>query len=643
MSSSTQFGVLTTLDGVTPVAGNIGLTSSDSSITITPGVGTIDLMAVGGGGGGITTIDGDVSSVTGSTITLTGGSSGGLFTGDGSATMTMSFTELNLPDTTSSSMGVININSTPVFHCYPGISSNNLFVGNGAGNFSTGSADNISIGHGTGASLTSGSVNVFVGNTAGTALRDGAENVAVGHVALVKATSANQIVAIGCNAADNLLTGIYNTAIGFDSGGNWAGSESYNICIHSTGVIGDMNTLRIGLGGDIGGGDITTSYIGGIFGNTPSGTAQVCYVDTNGLMSSSATVAASVTIDGDVSSVTGSTITLTGGTSGAVFTGNGSTTMTESFNFLDVPDTALTGSTITSGYISFDGTVTIHNFASTDNENIFCGGFAGSPHATSGVALYNSGFGSTTLTSLTTGTNNSCGGYSSGLDIDSGNFNTSWGSGSLGTLNSTNDNCAFGYNSLANLVNGHACIAIGSGAGSGYTSNESANICIGAVGVAGDGATLRLGTSLSSSYISGIFGNTPSGTAQVVYVDTNGLMTSSAASPGGIKTWTDVTGTSQAIAANGGYAADHASTPVSFSLPSTAAIGSLITITGKATGGWTITQASGQKINFGSSSTTLGATGTLSSTLQFDSVQLVCITANTIWNVISSVGNLTVV
>lgn len=100
----------------------------------------------------------------------------------------------------------------------------------------------------------------------------------------------------------------------------------------------------------------------------------------------------------------------------------------------------------------------------------------------------------------------------------------------------------------------------------------------------------------------------------------------------------------QTAAVNNGYIANKASTLV-LALPATAAIGDRIRVTGINTAlGWQIIQAAGQQIFFGTSSTTLGATGTLTSSATRDSVEIVCVVAgaSTVYNVISSVGNLTV-
>ena len=74
-------------------------------------------------------------------------------------------------------------------------------------------------------------------------------------------------------------------------------------------------------------------------------------------------------------------------------------------------------------------------------------------------------------------------------------------------------------------------------------------------------------------------------------------------------------------------------TLVTFTLPATSAIGDLISIIGKGAGGWKIAQTAGQQIFISPNNTTLGVTGSLSSSFQYDSLNLICITANTVWSV----------
>jgi hypothetical protein len=107
--------------------------------------------------------------------------------------------------------------------------------------------------------------------------------------------------------------------------------------------------------------------------------------------------------------------------------------------------------------------------------------------------------------------------------------------------------------------------------------------------------------------------------------------------------WVDETGSSVTMATNTGYTSDDGATLVTFTLPTTSAIGDFVEINGKGSGLWKIAQASGQQINLGSSATTSGSGGSLSSTNQYDCIRLRCLTANTIWGCISVVGNITVV
>jgi len=97
--------------------------------------------------------------------------------------------------------------------------------------------------------------------------------------------------------------------------------------------------------------------------------------------------------------------------------------------------------------------------------------------------------------------------------------------------------------------------------------------------------------------------------------------------------------TSQTAAVNNGYVST-ASTLSTITLPSSVAFGSVFEVTGLGTGGWKIVYNSGQYINFGNITTTT-TSGSLASSSTFDSVRLVCVSANTVFNVVSSIGNIT--
>lgn len=111
----------------------------------------------------------------------------------------------------------------------------------------------------------------------------------------------------------------------------------------------------------------------------------------------------------------------------------------------------------------------------------------------------------------------------------------------------------------------------------------------------------------------------------------------------GANPWVDQTTASVTMATNTGYTSDAGASLVTFTLPTTASIGDWVEINGKGSGGWVIAQAAGQSIHYGNLTTTVGVGGSLASSNQFDCVRLRCLTANTIWTVVSTIGNLTVV
>lgn len=124
---------------------------------------------------------------------------------------------------------------------------------------------------------------------------------------------------------------------------------------------------------------------------------------------------------------------------------------------------------------------------------------------------------------------------------------------------------------------------------------------------------------------------------------TNGAGSITINSAGGGLTWSVVTGTTQAAAVNNGYIANNAG-QVTVTLPSTSAAGDVVAVQGmnNATG-WKIAQNAGNQIFFGTASTTAGTGGSLTSTATYDTVTLLCITANANWVVRTSIGNITVV
>lgn len=79
-----------------------------------------------------------------------------------------------------------------------------------------------------------------------------------------------------------------------------------------------------------------------------------------------------------------------------------------------------------------------------------------------------------------------------------------------------------------------------------------------------------------------------------------------------------------------------------FLLPAAANIGDMFVVTGLSSL-FQIQQNAGQSIMLGSQTSSVGVGGSVSSTMVSDSVTIVCVTANTVFKIIDSIGNLTVV
>lgn len=104
--------------------------------------------------------------------------------------------------------------------------------------------------------------------------------------------------------------------------------------------------------------------------------------------------------------------------------------------------------------------------------------------------------------------------------------------------------------------------------------------------------------------------------------------------------WTPVAGVAVNLAADYGYLLENAALTTA-TLPVTCAQGDTISIYGSGTGLFTIAQNAGQSIHLGNAVSTVGVLGSVSSTAQFDCINLVCLVADTVFGVISSVGNFT--
>lgn len=302
-----------------------------------------------------------------------------------------------------------------------------------------------------------------------------------------------------------------------------------------------------------------------------------------------------------------------------------------------------------------------------------------------GATVFFSGSGNTVQLSVSDNQNNTMIGNGSGF-TNNGASNTSLGAASLNSINFGVSNTAVGAGTLSRMTDGFANTALGESAGDGitsgsyntligfsagndYTAGDSNNIILGpALGLSGESDTTRIGSdgiltdSTTQVYVYGIYGKTVSAassriivgdstgllgsisngtTGQVLTATTGGLPSWQAAAGGGF-TWTVVTGATQAAAANNGYIANNAAQTV-ITLPAVSAVGDKISVTGiNNDTGWQIAQNAGNQIFYGTSTTSAGIPGSLTSSKIRDAVTLVCTSANANWQVISSIGNITV-
>jgi len=103
--------------------------------------------------------------------------------------------------------------------------------------------------------------------------------------------------------------------------------------------------------------------------------------------------------------------------------------------------------------------------------------------------------------------------------------------------------------------------------------------------------------------------------------------------------WTDQTTTPVTLVKSNGYVVDNAGL-VTLNVPATAAVGDTFAVVGKSASGWLVQMNTGQTAHLGSSVTS--SAGSLASTNQYDCIELICVTANTVFVVRSSMGNITV-
>jgi trimeric autotransporter adhesin len=425
----------------------------------------------------------------------------------------------------SSSVAVGNIfkNANSFIHNY---GSNNTFIGELAGNFTTTGTENTALGKSALAVVTTGSFNIAAGFEGLTANTTGQKNSAFGLQALKNNLNGNDNEASGFQSMysnisgnDNLANGMWalysnttgsnNVALGYRAGFNLT-TGSGNIDIGNQGVAGEANIIRIGTAQ-------TDTYLTGIIHGNGSGLTNVP-VFTGSLV-------------GDITGTQGATVVSSvGGSSAAninlATVAANTATHVNTINTLIKRDASgnFSAGTVTA---SLDGNVYkganlfLHSFGTG---NSFVGENAGNLTMTGG---YNVATGNAALQTNTTGQNNVATGIHALLFNTTGNNNTANGFQSMRSntighdnagmgmwtlyLNTTgNYNTANGEEALYNNTSGSSNIGLGYLAGYNLTTGSN-NIDIGNQGVAGESNIIRIGTAQTDTYLTGVIHGDGSG------------------------------------------------------------------------------------------------------------------------------------
>ena len=160
-----------------------------------------------------------------------------------------------IPNTTSSSLGVIFKGSSRFIHDYqaPGTGGSNTFIGINSGNFtmsgtSTQASNNTGVGYESLTSLTTGFFNSALGNQSLYSNTTGARNSAFGIYSLYSSTTGNNNSAFGYYSLSQNTTGAQNTALGYFAGnGITTGSNNITIGYDAQVPSGtSSNQVRIG-------------------------------------------------------------------------------------------------------------------------------------------------------------------------------------------------------------------------------------------------------------------------------------------------------------------------------------------------------------------------------------------------------------
>ena len=351
--------------------------------------------------------------------------------------------------------------------------------------------DNITMGDGAGASITSGVSNYLIGSQAGASLTEGDKCIAIGNRAMYTNTTGDYLIAIGHLALySNEAGGVQNVGIG------------YRAC-YSTST-GDYN---VGIGYDplytnSTGGQNVAIGISTLYSNT-SGNAnmaagyQSLYANTEGLANCAiGSQAAYSNTTGDYNFGLGYR---------ALYTNS-----TGSYN-IGIGNNAVYGNAMTGSYNIGIGDSALYKTSSGTN-NVGIGNSALTELTT---GQYNVGIGDSALNKITEGIANSGVGLQSLYSITTGDYNAALGTKALFENETGSYNIGIGYNAGEHddggndVTNASSCVIIGAEADF-DTATPTNEIVIGATADGIGDNTVTLGNNnIVETYLKGALSNYP--------------------------------------------------------------------------------------------------------------------------------------
>jgi hypothetical protein len=406
--------------------------------------------------------------------------------------------DLDLPQTTAPSVGVIKLGGSPFIHACCAASQGNTFVGSNAGNLTTTGGGNTAVGFSaldddttgnnntamgwTALNLNNGSNNTAYGTSVLNSNTSGGGNTASGTAALQFNTTGSNNAALGYFAGSANKTGSNNTFVGYNAGPDSNSTALTNAAaIGSNAVVSENNALVLG-------GTGANAVAVGIGTATP---AAALDVHGTGNFTGLVTFAAGQTFPGTITGITAGPGLSGGGNGGNVSLGLASNACAAGSALSALPFTctpfATLGANTLSGNQSVTGNVTASGtvsgglvnaatgfslggalFASASNQNTFLGLSAGNSGGTgccntaTGAAAFSSnttgmgnvGDGEGALAFNTTGSQNTASGYSALFLNVTGNNNTATGFAALGNNTSGGANTATGFEALYSNTTG---------------------------------------------------------------------------------------------------------------------------------------------------------------------------------------------